>query len=78
MQQESIEKYISSAKNINFNRGGFSVSSAKDKSIQALSFELNDSLRIGRVKVEAGFEEAGVTTININEIVDEAYIHYLV
>ena len=29
-------------------------------------------------KVEAGFEEAGVTTIKINEIVDEAYIHYLV
>ena len=35
-------------------------------------------LRIGRVKAEADFDETEFTTTKINEMVDDAYIHYLV
>ena len=38
---------------------------------------MNDSLRIGRYKVEAEFDEKEFTTTRMNEMVDEAYIKSL-
>ena len=70
MQWDSIEKWISAAIMSNLNRGGFSVSAAKEKRIQALALWVNDSLRIGRVKDEAEFYETDFTTTKMTEMVD--------
>ena len=72
MQWYSIEKCISAAIISNLNRGGFSLSAAKEKRVQALALWVNDSLRIGRFKVEAEFDEKEFTTTRMNEMVDEA------
>ena len=77
MQWDSTKKWISAARKSNLNRGGLSISSTKEKRIQALALWVNDSLRIGRVKNESEFDETEFTTIKMTEMVDKAYIHYL-
>ena len=77
MKWDSIEKRISVVIKININIGGFSVSDAKDIMIQALALWVNDSLRIGRLKVEADFYETEFITIKMTEMVNETYINYL-
>ena len=77
MKWDSIEKRISVVIKININIGGFSVSDAKDIMIQALALWVNDSLRIGRLKVEADFYETEFITIKMNEMANEVYTHYL-
>ena len=58
-------------------RRGLSVSAAKNKRIQALAFWINELLHIRRLKFEDDFDETEFTIVKMNEIVDEAYIHYL-
>ena len=77
MQWDSIEKWISAARNRKPNRGVLSLSAPKEKMIQALEFWVNDSLHIRRVKVESYFDETEFTTINMTEMANEDYIHYL-
>ena len=77
MQWGSIEKWISTSRKSNLNRWGFSVSAEKEKRIQALALWVNDSLRIGRLKVEADFYETEFITIKMTEMVNETYINYL-
>ena len=71
------EKYISFARNSNLNRGGFSISEAEEKTIQALELWVNYSLRIGMATVKFEFDETEYTTIKMTEMVDYAYIRYL-
>ena len=52
----------------NLNRGGLSVSAAKEKRIQALAFWLNYAPCTGSVKVEADFDETEFTIIKMNEV----------
>ena len=50
MRCQNIEKWIFSARKINFNSGGYYVSYAKEKRFQALEFWVNESLCIRREK----------------------------
>ena len=77
MQWTSVEKWISAARRSTLTRGGFSVSAAREKRIQALVFWINDQLRTGRATVEADFDEAEFDAITMAEMVDEAYIYHL-
>ena len=77
MQWDTIEKWIIASRKIKLHRGGFSVSAAKEKTIQALSFWVKNSLHIGRVKVKADFDDTEFATIKMTDMVDEAYIQYL-
>ena len=71
----NVEKWIYSARRANLNRGGFSISAAKEKRMQALAFWVNDLLRTGKAKVEADFEEADISAPGrISELAEEAYI----
>ena len=77
MQWDSIKKWIPAARKSNLNGVGFSVSDAKEKRIQSLSLWVNKPLYIGRVKFEYDFDDTDFTTINMTEMVYEAYINYL-
>ena len=77
MTWDSIEKWISAARNRNLNIKEFSLSAAKEKVIQALALWVNESLCIGRVNDKVEFDETDFTTINIPEIFEDAYTHYL-
>mmetsp|Transcript_15996 Transcript_15996/g.23840 ORF Transcript_15996/g.23840 Transcript_15996/m.23840 type:complete len:787 (+) Transcript_15996:5053-7413(+) len=77
MQWKDVEKWISNARKLTLNRGGFSISSSKEKRIQALAFWVNDLLRTGRATVEADINEAEFDVITMNEMAEEAYIYYL-
>ena len=77
MQWTSVEKWISATRKSTLNRGGFSVSAAREKRIQALVFWINDQLRTGRATVEADFDEAEFNATTMADMVDEAYIYHL-
>ena len=70
-------KCISALINNNVIRRGLYVSATRENSIKALAFWVIYSLRIGRVKLEADFDETEFTTIKMTEMVDEAYIRYV-
>ena len=72
MQWESIEKWITTTRNINLNIGWLSLSATKEKRIQAVALWVNESLHIGRVKVESDFDDTEFTTIKMNEMVKDA------
>ena len=57
--------------------GGFSISTANYKSIEALALLVIYWLLIGRVNVKAAFDDTEFITINRNEMVYDAYILYL-
>ena len=77
MQWKDVEKWISNARKLNLNRGGFSISAAKEKRIQALTFWVNDLLRTGRATIEADIDETEFDVFKMNEMAEEAYIYYL-
>ena len=77
IQWDSIKKCISAARKSNLNRVGFYVSYTREKTVQDLALWVNDSLRIGRVKSEADFDETELTTIKMTEMDDEDYIQLL-